>query len=115
MTTMLPARRRAALAAALAFVLAAGCAEGGRPAPPGASHATTRATTQAARVPAGAAAVAVAKRTTRAPVIVLDPGHSRTIHAIDHRYRLNVSDYQNEPEMPDVFAVALLVRSRLIA
>jgi len=48
-------------------------------------------------------------------VIVLDPGHSRAIHVINHRYRLNVSDYENEPEMRDVFAVALLVRSRLIA
>ena len=50
-----------------------------------------------------------------APVIVLDPGHSRTISAIDPATGLDVSDYENEPEMRDVFAVALLVRSRLTA
>ena len=47
------------------------------------------------------------------PVIVLDPGHSPTIHAIDPATGLNVSDYANEPEMHDVFAVAELVRQRL--
>jgi N-acetylmuramoyl-L-alanine amidase len=49
------------------------------------------------------------------PVIVLDPGHSPTIHQIDPATGLDVSDYENEPEMRDVFAVALLVRARLIA
>ena len=49
------------------------------------------------------------------PVIVLDPGHSPTIHAIDPGTGLNVSDYANEPEMHDVFAVAELVRQRLQA
>jgi N-acetylmuramoyl-L-alanine amidase len=48
-------------------------------------------------------------------VIVLDPGHSPTIHAIDPGTGLNVSDYANEPEMHDVFAVAELVRQRLEA
>jgi N-acetylmuramoyl-L-alanine amidase len=48
-------------------------------------------------------------------VIVLDPGHSPTIHAIDPATGLNVSDYANEPEMHDVFAVAELVRRRLEA
>jgi N-acetylmuramoyl-L-alanine amidase len=46
---------------------------------------------------------------------VIDPGHSRTISAIDPRTGLNVSDYENEPEMRDVFAVAQLVRTKLIA
>lgn len=48
-------------------------------------------------------------------MIVLDPGHSPTINAIDPATGLNVSDYANEPEMHDVFAVAELVRHRLEA
>lgn len=52
---------------------------------------------------------------TTHPVIVLDPGHSPSIHAIDPSTGLNVSDYANEPEMHDVFAVALLVKHRLEA
>ncbi len=48
-------------------------------------------------------------------MIVLDPGHSRTITATDPANGLQVSDYENEPEMRDVFAVALLVRSHLRA
>jgi N-acetylmuramoyl-L-alanine amidase len=59
--------------------------------------------------PQGAADAAAA-----APVIVLDPGHSPAIHRIDPSTRLNVSDYANEPEMRDVYAVARLVRARLI-
>jgi N-acetylmuramoyl-L-alanine amidase len=47
------------------------------------------------------------------PVIVLDPGHSVTIDATDPATGLNVSDYENEPEMTDVFAVAELVRAKL--
>jgi N-acetylmuramoyl-L-alanine amidase len=50
-----------------------------------------------------------------APVIVVDPGHSVPIHAIDPRTGLDVSDYANEPEMHDVFDVAELVRSQLTA
>jgi N-acetylmuramoyl-L-alanine amidase len=46
---------------------------------------------------------------------VLDPGHSLTVHATDKRTGLDVSDYANEPEMRDVFAVAQLVRTRLQA
>jgi N-acetylmuramoyl-L-alanine amidase len=48
-------------------------------------------------------------------VIVIDPGHSRTISATDPATGLDVSDYENEPEMRDVFAVAQLVRSALVA
>jgi N-acetylmuramoyl-L-alanine amidase len=54
-----------------------------------------------------------AAATTTRPVIVIDPGHSRVIHRIDARTGLNVSDYPNEPEMRDVFAVAQLVAKRL--
>src|SRR5262249_29601223 len=50
----------------------------------------------------------------RAPVIVIDPGHSVPIHATDPVTGLDVSDYANEPEMHDVFAVAELVRARLL-
>jgi N-acetylmuramoyl-L-alanine amidase len=48
-------------------------------------------------------------------VIVIDPGHSVTVHATDPGSGLDVSDYENEPEMRDVFAVAELVRARLVA
>jgi N-acetylmuramoyl-L-alanine amidase len=50
-----------------------------------------------------------------APVIAIDPGHSRTVSKIDPQTGLNVSDYENEPEMTDVYDVALLVRARLRA
>jgi N-acetylmuramoyl-L-alanine amidase len=46
---------------------------------------------------------------------VIDPGHSRTIHGTDPATGLNVSEYENEPEMRDVFAVAELVAGRLRA
>ena len=47
------------------------------------------------------------------PVIVIDPGHSRTITATDKRTGLRVGDYENEPEMRNVFSVAQLVAARL--
>jgi N-acetylmuramoyl-L-alanine amidase len=50
-----------------------------------------------------------------APLIVIDPGHSVPIQATDPATGLNVSDYENEPEMRDVYAVAQLVRKRLLA
>ena len=59
--------------------------------------------------------VASATATTSKPVIVLDPGHSPYLHRIDPVTGLDVSDYANEPEMRDVYAVARLVRARLIA
>lgn len=49
------------------------------------------------------------------PVIVIDPGHSPSIYAIDPATGLNVSDYANEPEMHDVFAIAELVKAKLRA
>ena len=49
------------------------------------------------------------------PVIVIDPGHSVTVHGIDPATGLDVSDYENEPEMRDVYAVALLVKAKLEA
>lgn len=48
-------------------------------------------------------------------MIVLDPGHSVTIHAVDAATGLDVSDYENDPEMRDVYAVAELVRTQLVA
>ncbi len=68
------------------------------------------ATAPVAPVAAGAATARAAR-----PVIVIDPGHSPTITAIDRRTGLNVSDYPNEPEMRDVFAVAKLVKAKLEA
>ncbi len=49
------------------------------------------------------------------PVIVLDPGHAPTISHTDPATGLTDSDYENEPEMRDVFAVAELVRAKLVA
>ncbi|GAA1656530.1 hypothetical protein GCM10009765_02480 [Fodinicola feengrottensis] len=49
------------------------------------------------------------------PVIVLDPGHTPSVKAIDPASGLDVSGYENEPEMQDVFAVALLVKAKLEA
>lgn len=48
-------------------------------------------------------------------MIVIDPGHSVSVHATDPATGLDVSDYENEPEMRDVFAVAKLVRAGLVA
>ncbi|MBE7190070.1 N-acetylmuramoyl-L-alanine amidase, partial [Jatrophihabitans endophyticus] len=46
-------------------------------------------------------------------MIVIDPGHCPSVHHIDRRTGLDVSDYENEPEMHDVFKVALIVRRQL--
>jgi N-acetylmuramoyl-L-alanine amidase len=58
-----------------------------------------------------------ADRTTsvigKRPVIVLDPGHAPVRHSIDKKTRLDVSEYENEPEMRDVYNVALRVRKQL--
>jgi N-acetylmuramoyl-L-alanine amidase len=71
------------------------------------------------RAPAPAPAVTPIARVsvpaTNGPVIVIDPGHSPTISSTDPNTGLNDSDYENEPEMRDVFAVAQLVRSQLLA
>jgi len=48
----------------------------------------------------------------RRPVIVIDPGHSPAIRGVDPVTGLDVSGYENEPEMRDVFAVAELVKAR---
>ena len=76
---------------------------------------TTPARTSAARSGAVARSASAAAPAVVRPVIVIDPGHSLPIHAIDPGTGLNVSDYPNEPEMRDVFAVAQLVRARLLA
>ncbi len=48
-------------------------------------------------------------------MIVVDPGHSPTITSVDPGSGLVDSDYENEPEMRDVYSVALLVQARLTA
>lgn len=48
-------------------------------------------------------------------MIVLDPGHAPSIQSVDPTTGLVDSDYENEPEMRDVFAVAVLVRNQLQA
>jgi N-acetylmuramoyl-L-alanine amidase len=50
-----------------------------------------------------------------APIIVLDPGHSPSISGVDPATGLDVSTFENEPEMHDVFAVAELVKQQLQA
>ena len=45
---------------------------------------------------------------------MIDPGHSAAVHGIDPVTGLNVSGYENEPEMRDVFAVAELVTAQLL-
>jgi N-acetylmuramoyl-L-alanine amidase len=45
---------------------------------------------------------------------VIDPGHSVSVHGTDPATGLDTSDYENEPEMRDVYAVALLVRDELV-
>lgn len=46
---------------------------------------------------------------------MIDPGHSVAVQGTDPATGLNVADYENEPEMRDVDAVALLVRDQLVA
>jgi N-acetylmuramoyl-L-alanine amidase len=46
---------------------------------------------------------------------VIDPGHSPSITSTDPATGLVDSDYENEPEMRDVFAVAELVKAKLEA
>jgi hypothetical protein len=54
-------------------------------------------------------AAAIRSPTSPFELIVIDAGHSPTIHGVDPTTGLNVSGYENEPEMRDVFAVAELV------
>lgn len=44
---------------------------------------------------------------------MIDPGHSVIVHGTDEATGLDTSDYENEPEMRDVFDVALRVKSAL--
>ena len=81
---------------------------------PPASHTPSKKPTHATSThPAPSVAVTVPAGT--GPIIVIDPGHSVTVHGIDPGTGLDVSDYENEPEMRDVYAVALLVKSKLEA
>jgi len=80
------------------------------------SSATAASTTAAASVaPPSAAPSEVRPGSGTGPVIVIDPGHAPTITSTDPATGLNDSDYENEPEMRDVFAVALLVKAQLLA
>ena len=131
--------RRAALILAAVACLAAGCTSTSRVGTPSVSTPATAATTSASSsaVPSSStpAPSPTVRRTTArptpprpsttapqvavpagsGPVIVIDPGHSVTVHGIDPATGLDVSDYENEPEMRDVYAVALLVRAKLLA
>jgi N-acetylmuramoyl-L-alanine amidase len=49
------------------------------------------------------------------PVVVIDPGHSVTVSGTDPSTGLDTADYENEPEMRDVYDIALLVRRKLVA
>ncbi|HEY8302312.1 MAG TPA: N-acetylmuramoyl-L-alanine amidase [Jatrophihabitans sp.] len=58
---------------------------------------------------------AASRPPAQAPLVVIDPGHSVSVHGTDPATGLDVSDYENEPEMRDMWAVAQLVRARLLA
>jgi N-acetylmuramoyl-L-alanine amidase len=77
------------------------------------SSATHSAPSRSSVVAAPAPPAAVPAGT--GPLIVIDPGHSVTVHGTDPATGLDVSDYENEPEMRDVYAVARLVRQKLLA
>jgi N-acetylmuramoyl-L-alanine amidase len=49
------------------------------------------------------------------PVVVIDPGHSVSVGGTDPSTGLDTADYENEPEMRDVWDIALLVRRKLVA
>lgn len=135
-------RRRiaGALAAVTVALVLAGCATGGAPGAAGSTHPPRSASpspsspssvavpsaSQPATTSGSAPTTAAAPRSTTdpppppppaagAPVIVIDPGHSVTVGGTDPATGLNVADYENEPEMRDVFDVALLVRQQLTA
>jgi N-acetylmuramoyl-L-alanine amidase len=46
---------------------------------------------------------------------VIDPGHSVSVQGTDPKTGINVADYENEPEMRDMFDVAELVKAKLRA
>jgi N-acetylmuramoyl-L-alanine amidase len=75
------------------------------------THTSAKPTHASSTPPAPSVSVTVPAGT--GPIIVIDPGHSVTVHGIDPSTGLDVSDYENEPEMRDVYAVALLVKSKL--
>jgi N-acetylmuramoyl-L-alanine amidase len=75
----------------------------------------TTAAPPTAPAPTPATATATGTGSARRRVVVIDPGHSPTIQSVDPATGLVDSDYENEPEMRDVFAVAVLVRNQLEA
>jgi N-acetylmuramoyl-L-alanine amidase len=76
-------------------------------------RATTKPATTPPRTAAPPSAAAKPPPSGTGPLIVLDPGHSVTVHGTDPATGLDVSDYENEPEMRDVYAIALLVKGQL--
>jgi len=86
---------------------------------PPVSSSARRTTAAPARPSSPAATHSVAPPPTHvsaaAPLVVIDPGHSVTVHGTDPGTGLDVSDYENEPEMRDVYSVASLVRAKLVA
>jgi N-acetylmuramoyl-L-alanine amidase len=117
-------RRSATFAVIATFAIgaAAGCQASGPSTPsPTRTARTTAPSTPAPTVsstqpsPTARPSTSTSTSTGAHPVIVIDPGHSPAISAIDPATGLDVSDYENEPEMRDVFAVALLVKSKLQA
>ena len=83
------------------------------PTSPAPSHPAPSTRTASVRPPARTSSTQ-APPSGNGPVIVIDPGHSVTVHAVDPATGLDVSDYENEPEMHDVFVVAELVRKLLV-
>jgi N-acetylmuramoyl-L-alanine amidase len=122
MRDRVPGRFSVSIAGSIVVLLSAACTSGGAsriittgnssPASSTAASSTaaksTAASSTASRSPAPSHTAAAL-----GPVIVIDPGHSVPIHATDPVSGLDVSDYENDPEMRDVFAVAELVRDQL--
>jgi N-acetylmuramoyl-L-alanine amidase len=114
-TTARPAASTAGSAGSTASLSSAAASSSS--ADPGASSSAPSPASAASAAPGKAApttAVAAVTGSGTGPVIVIDPGHAPTINSIDAATGLNDSDYENEPEMRDVFAVAQLVRAQLI-
>ncbi len=126
---MTAAGKKAEIAAAVAVVLLAGCSTSYRdepaasepPSPTVESTTLPRSTSApTAASPTSPTPLATATATNRtgprAPLIVIDPGHSgRTIRSIDKQTGLRDIDYPNYPEIYEVFDVSYCVARALRA
>lgn len=85
------------------------------PSPTATPRPPTKRPTKAVPKPSKPRSTSARPHAANGPVIVIDPGHSPSIQSVDPSTGLVDSDYANEPEMQDVFDVALLVKAQLQA